>query len=529
MSTVPPSPLAVELRQITVRFARCVANDRVDLRVKQGEVHALVGENGAGKSTLMKTLGGLYHPDSGQVLINGQPVQFRSPADAIKAGIGMVHQHFMLVSPFTVAENVVLGQEGGALLHPRQAQEHVAELAARYRMKVDPAARVADLGVGQQQRVEILKVLFREARIIILDEPTAVLTPQEVDEFFVTIGELKAAGATIIIITHKLREVMALSDNLTILRGGRNVAALATSETSPEEIARLMVGRDVILPTLAREMQADLASKQARESEQAGPPTDAAEPEEPVAAPAIVSVRNLKLAPRGTGQPLRDLNFEIRAGEILGIAGVEGNGQSELVEVLTGLRLPSSGTIQLGDTDITRLSPKKRLEAGLACVPEDRHRRGLVLDFTLRENLLLGRHHRRSDGPRMFTRRGAADMLDQFDVRPANIRARASQLSGGNQQKVIVAREFTRGARFLIASQPTRGVDLGAIEFIHGKLLELRSQGAAVLLVSAELSEVLALSDRIAVMYAGRIVYLAKNQGLTEHSLGIYMAGGQPA
>lgn len=519
MSAAPPVP-AVELVQITRRFARALANDRVDLTVAKGEVHALVGENGAGKSTLMKILGGLYQPDSGEIRIDGKRQHFRSPADAIDAGVGMVHQHFMLVPPFTVAENVMLGLEGGALLKASEAEARVADLAQKYRMAVDPAAKVADLGVGQQQRVEILKVLYRRANIIILDEPTAVLTPQEVDEFFVTIGELKAAGSTIIIITHKLREVMALSDSLTIVRGGRNVAALKTSQTSPEEIARLMVGRSVVLPTLAREIEGYEGP--------AAPASSAAAAAAPTVRP-VLEIKELNLTPRGTGQALRDLNLTVAPGEVLGIAGVEGNGQSELIEVLTGLRRPTSGKIELGGKVITYMSPRERLEAGLACVPEDRHRRGLILDFTLRENLLLGRHHRGSDGPRMFTRAGALDVLKKFDVRPASIRARASQLSGGNQQKVIVAREFTRGAKLLIASQPTRGVDLGAIEFIHGKLLELREQGTGILLVSAELSEILALSDRVAVMYAGQVVYSAVNRGLTEHDLGIYMAGGSPA
>lgn len=521
MSQAVATP-AVELKQITRRFARALANDRVDLTVVRGEVHALVGENGAGKSTLMKILGGLYRQDSGNVRIDGRLHHFHSPADAIKAGIGMVHQHFMLVPPFTVAENVMLGLEGGALLNAREAEAKVAELAAKYRMTVDPAARVQDLGVGQQQRVEILKVLYRNANIIILDEPTAVLTPQEVDEFFVTIGELKAAGSTIIIITHKLREVMALSDSLTILRGGRNVAALKTKDTTPEEIARLMVGRSVVLPTLAREIEGSISGPVA-----ANPAATDVMQTEP--APAVLRIRDLELTPRGTGQGLRNLNLNVAAGEILGIAGVEGNGQSELIEVLTGLRRANRGKIELAGHDISHMSPRERLEAGLACVPEDRHRRGLILDFTLRENLMLGRHHRRSDGASMFTRSGATDVLKRFDVRPPNIRARASQLSGGNQQKVIVAREFTRGAKLLIASQPTRGVDLGAIEFIHSKLLELRELGAGILLVSAELSEILALSDRVAVMYAGRIVFTAVNRGIAEHDLGIYMAGGSPA
>jgi general nucleoside transport system ATP-binding protein len=509
------SQAAAELVEITRRFAHVVANDRVSLRAPKGEVHALVGENGAGKSTLMKILGGLYQPDSGEIRIDGQPVKFRSPADAIRAGIGMVHQHFMLVPPFTVAENVMLGQEDGFTLTPKVARNKVAALASKFRMDVNPAAKVQDLGVGEQQRVEILKVLYRNARIIILDEPTAVLTPQEVDDFFVTIRELKTSGVTIVIITHKLREVMALADSLTILRGGRSIASMRTIDTTPEEIARLMVGRDVVLPVLAREMDEAVSAS-----------TLEPKPARPVASVPALIVRHIDYTPRGHGSTLRDVSFEVNAGEILGIAGVEGNGQSELLDILTGLRAGKNGSVILCGNNISHASPRARFAAGLASVPEDRHRCGLVLDFTLRENLLLGRHHNRKDGPRLFTRRGAREMLQQFDVRPPNINARASQLSGGNQQKVVVAREFTRGGRFLIAAQPTRGVDLGAIEFIHTKLLELRAAGTAILLVSAELSEILALSDRIAVMYAGRIVFCGPNRGLTEHDLGIHMCGG---
>ena len=506
---------------ITRCFARVVANDNVSLSVADGEVHAIVGENGAGKSTLMKILYGLYQPDSGTIRVNGSLSQFRSPADAIAAGIGMVHQHFMLVPPFTVAENVILGEEPASVgfVSREAAAARVAELAERYRLAVDPRAVVADLGVGEQQRVEILKILYRNARIVILDEPTAVLTPQEVDALFVTIRELQSAGKTIIIITHKLREVMALSRRLTVLRDGRNVAVLETAGTSPEEIARLMVGRDVVLPGLAREIR-KMRSPDDSTIESAGARAE-------LCSPTALDVVDLCLKPQKGIHALHQVSFSVAPGEILGIAGVEGNGQAELLDCLTGLRAATSGSILLDRHDVTRLSPRRKFAAGLACIPEDRQRKGLILDFNLRENLSLGRHRERGIGCRLSSSRAAA-MLEEFDVRPPQAGLKASHLSGGNQQKLIVAREFTRDARVLIAAQPTRGIDLGAVEFIHGKLLGLRSRNMAILLVSAELSEILALSDRIAVMYDGRIVFAAPNRNLTEHDLGIWMAGGHP-
>ncbi len=527
---------AVEMLGITRAFARVVANERITLRVHEGEIHALVGENGAGKSTLMKILYGLYRPDSGEIRVHGRPVHFRSPADAIAAGIGMVHQHFMLIPPFTVAENVVLGDERfrWGLYKPRETVQRIAELAQRYAIPIDPRALVADLSVGEQQRVEILKILYRKASIIILDEPTAVLTPQEVDALFHTIRQLARDGKTIIIITHKLREVMALSDRLTVLRNGRVVGTMETHATTPEEIARLMVGREVILPTLAREI--------AKARETAGGQTALVESSstlclsdgEQAAHLPAESVRSLPTPLRvekvclqhGRGQPLLgNISFEVKAGEIVGIAGVEGNGQKELLEVLTGLTLPTQGAIHVNGCDVTRLAPRARFAAGMACIPEDRQRQGLILDFDLRENLLLGRHHDWKVA-RKFDEEAARRRLEEFDVRPAQPWLRASQLSGGNQQKLIVAREFTRGAPLLIAAHPTRGIDLGAIEFIHRKLLELRANGVAILLISAELSEILALSDRILVMYGGRIVHETPNRGVSEQELGIFMAGG---
>jgi general nucleoside transport system ATP-binding protein len=519
----PVSP-AVEMDGITRRFAHALANDRVTLRVAAGSVHALVGENGAGKSTLMKILYGELRPDSGTMRVEGSPARFRSPADAIARGIGMVHQHFMLVPPFTVAENVILGDERArwGVLAKRRAEDRVAELSERYHLAVDPRAAVAGLGVGQQQRVEILKVLHRDARIIILDEPTAVLTPGEVGELFATVREMRAAGKTIIIITHKLREVTALSDRVTVLRAGRRVADSATADTTLEQIARLMVGREVLVPALARQL--DATATAGGRGEQAPSPAPAHDPIRADATPAL-RADDISLRVRGGAAMLSGVSLQVLPGEILGIAGVEGNGQTQLAEVLTGLRAPTSGRVEIGGRDVTRLGPRARFAAGMACIPEDRHRNGLILGFTLGENLKLGRH-REEGATRRFSRAGACSLLQRFDVRPPDPGAPARRLSGGNQQKLVVAREVTRGAHVLVACQPTRGVDLGAVEFIHRHILELREAGCAVILISAELSEILALSDRVAVMYGGRIVFTAPNTGLAEHDLGIHMAGG---
>lgn len=520
--------------EITRAFARVVANDRVTLRVRHGEIHALVGENGAGKSTLMKILYGLYRPDSGEIRIHGRAVRFRSPADAIAAGIGMVHQHFMLVPPFTVAENVILGDERVrfGIYRPDEAEARVAKLIGQYSMVLDPRARVADLSVGEQQRVEILKILYRDASIIVLDEPTAVLTPQEVEMLFATIRRLRESGKTIIIITHKLHEVMALSQRLTVLRGGKWIATLETNSTTPEKIARLMVGRDVILPTLARDIQKLRQRSSEKPARQENDNLRGCKsPARGAAAVQCLPLRveGVELRRPGRERPaLCNISFQVNPGEIVGIAGVEGNGQKELIEVLTGLALPTSGSIFINGVDVTVACPRAKFAAGMACIPEDRQRQGLVLDFDLRENLLLGRHHDWREA-RRFTWERARRLLEDFDVRPPDPRLRAAQLSGGNQQKLVAAREFTRGATLLVAAHPTRGIDLGAIEFLHGKLLELRARGVGILLISSELSEILALSDRVLVMYGGRIVFEAPNRELREHDLGIYMAGGLPA
>jgi len=497
---------AVALRNVTRRFGTCVANDDVSLELEPGTVHAIVGENGAGKTTLMRVLYGLIAPTGGHVEIDGRAVQIRRPADAMRLGLGMVHQHFMLVGPLTVAENVCLGREpggAGGRLDRRRAEAEVAQLSERYGLPVDPKARVSTLSVGGQQRVEILKALYHEARVLILDEPTAVLTPQEVDDLFRVLRELKKAGTTIVLITHKLAEVKALADHVTVMRGGRVVGGGPASELSVERIAELMVGRAV-------------SSLHDR---------GAATPGEP-----LLEVRGLTVRDERGLEAVRDVSLVVRAGEIVGIAGVEGNGQHELIECLAGLRRAERGEIVCAGRALSGRSAAEHARAGLAHVPSDRLRRGLVPPFTLAENLVLGRQREAAVGhgallqPSALARR-ASPLLQEFDVRPPDPAARAEQLSGGNQQKVVVARELTRGARVVLAAHPTRGVDLGAIEFIHRRLLAERDGGHGVLLVSSELSEILALADRVLVMYEGRIVHETTRTAADERTLGLYMAG----
>jgi len=494
----------IELTGIIKRFPGVTACDQINLTVEAGTIHALVGENGAGKSTLMNLLYGLIQPDAGELRLDGELLENHSPTAAIARGIGMVHQHFMLVPTLTVAENVVLGNEPrwGPLLDRRRAVRDVAELAARYQLAVDPKARVGQLSVGIQQRVEILKVLYRGARILILDEPTAVLTPQEVVELFDVLRRLKAKGTTIIIITHKLDEVMRLSDRVTVLRHGRVSGSLHTSQATREGLARLMVGRDVLLDV----------------------PRTPSHPGEPRLCVAGLTVRDARGLPA-----VRGVDFQIRAGEILGIVGVEGNGQSELVEALTGLRSSRAGTISVDGEDLTGAAPSRLHAAGVGHIPEDRRRHGLVLEFDLAQNLILGRQA----DTRFWKfwlrpgaiRREAVRAIDEYDVRPGTPEAAVSSLSGGNQQKLVLAREFSRELRLLIASQPTRGVDIGAIAFIHQQILAARDRGVAVLLVSAELDEVLALSDRIAVIYEGRLVGTMPAEQADRQSLGLMMSG----
>ena len=500
-------PAAVELIGISKTFSRVKANDDVHLRVEAGEIHALVGENGAGKSTLMKILYGLYSADRGEIRIQGRPARFRGPADALRSGLGMVHQHFMLVKPFTVAENILLGSEGAGALGrlPRAAAaRRIREVSELYGLQVEPEARVESLPVGVQQRVEILRVLMHGAEILIFDEPTAVLTPQEASEFFAVLSRLREAGKTVLLITHKLDEVMAVSSRVTVMRAGRVVSALSTRDTSPRELARLMVGREIRL----------------------GGRVAPGHPGE-----AVLEVRDLRVSDARKLPIVRGVGFEVRAGEILGIAGVEGNGQTGLIEAISGLRLPDSGQVRLCGNDITRAAVLERTRLGLGHIPEDRHERGLVMDLSVSENYLLGRQREPEFTSGGFLRRApiaamARRLTAEFDVRPADPELPARALSGGNQQKLVAAREFSRDPRLLIAAQPTRGLDIGAIEFIHGRLVAARDQGKAVLLVSADLQEVMALADRILVLYRGQIAGEVTGAAATEEGLGLWMLGG---
>jgi len=501
--------LAVELEGIAKAFGSCIANDGVSLRVEQGSIHALVGENGAGKTTLMKILFGLYQPDAGTIRLHGQAVRLRTPADALARGIGMVHQHFMLVRPFTVAENLTLAHEHtrGPFLDTRRAVAEVRALSERHGLKVDSEAKVENLSVGEQQRVEILKALYHGAKILILDEPTAVLTPQETEDLFRVLRALKAQGTTIILITHKLREVLEVADHVTVMRGGKTVGERRTGDTSIAELAELMVGRPVLLEV----------------------PKAPAQPGQPVLEIGALEVLDARGLPA-----VRGLSLTVRAGEIVGIAGVEGNGQAELVEALTGLRRWSAGDARLHGVSLKGLAPRAIAGKGVGHVPADRWQRGLVLDYTLEDNLIFGRHREPEFGrgvtfDRPAVRAFADRLLRAFDIRPPEREARARQLSGGNQQKVIVAREFSKEGDLLLAAHPTRGIDLGAIEFIHRAVVKSRDAGRAVLLVSAELGELLSLADRIVVMYEGQIAFEAMAHATNERELGEYMTGRQRA
>jgi simple sugar transport system ATP-binding protein len=501
----------LEVRGVTKRFPGVIANQDIDFTLHAGEIHCLLGENGAGKSTLMNVVFGLYQPDAGEILVRGEPVRYRSSADAIARGMGMVHQHFKLIPVFTVAENVVLGDEirKGPLLDLETARERIRELGQRYGLAVDPDALVSDLSVGEQQRVELVKALYREADILILDEPTAVLTPGEVDDFFAIVRNLVDQGKSIVFITHKLREVLAVADRITVLRLGR-VAGTADPRTATQQsLANLMVGRDVVFEV------------------DKGP----AHPTVP-----ILRVRGLEVDDDRGSQTVRGLDLEVRAGEIFGVAGVEGNGQRELVEALTGIRAIGGGTVEIAGTDVTGWSPRAITELGVGHVPEDRGKHGLVSTFSIADNLVLNRYHHapfsrrflRQDGPILEQ---ARELVQRFDVRARAVTDPVSTLSGGNQQKVIIARELSGEPRLLFAAQPTRGLDVGSIEFIHRRLIELRDQGCAVLLVSAELDEILALSDRIGVLYRGALVGTFERPAATREHLGLLMASGaqQPA
>ena len=493
----------LELHGITKRFGGLVANDHIDLVVQPGEIRALLGENGAGKTTLMNVLYGLLQADEGEILINDQPVHIRSPKDAINAGVGMVHQHFMLVPVFTVAENVTLGVErvrGLGLLDRGRARRDVLDLSERYGLQVDPDTRVEDLSVGVQQRVEIIKALLRDASVLVLDEPTAVLTPSETEDLFRIMRELRAGGRSIVFISHKLREVQAIADSITVIRRGKVVAERPPS-TSDAELAALMVGRSV----------------QLRVSK------TAARPEA-----VRLEVQNLMIPSERAEHAVRDVSFQVRGGEILGIAGVQGNGQTELCEALMGLR-PAVGSVRLDGTEISHASTRDRLRAGIGYIPEDRREDGLVGDFSVAENLILDVFDRPpfASGPAMKPaeiRRSAMAQVAEYDVRTTSVSTRVGTLSGGNQQKVIVARELSRNNKLLLASQPTRGLDVGSIEFVHSQIVAQRDRGVAVVIVSSELDEIYALSDRIAVMYEGRIVGFC-GPDTPEAELGLMMAG----
>ncbi|HEY8237235.1 MAG TPA: ABC transporter ATP-binding protein [Gaiellaceae bacterium] len=495
----------LELRGITKQFPGVLANDHVDFELRRGEVHALLGENGAGKSTLMNILYGLYHPDEGQILVKGEPVRFHSPKDAINRGIGMVHQHFMLIPVMTVAENIVLANEptrAGLLLDTDAADRRVRELSRSFNFAIDPDARVESITVGQQQRVEILKALYRNADILILDEPTAVLTPQEANELFEILRTLTREGMSVIFITHKLNEVLEIADRITVVRRGKRIDTVDRQGATEEGLARMMVGREVLLRV-----------------------------EKPVSAPGdpVLTVDDLHVFDDRGLEAVRGVSFEVRGGEIVGIAGVDGNGQTELIDAITGLRKAASGRVGVGGRNVTGATPSRILDSGLGHIPEDRQRRGLVLEFSLAENVALHDYDKAPGSrsgwlfPRQLIRR-ARELLTQFDVRGGGPQTLASALSGGNQQKVVLAREIGRGPSVLIAAQPTRGLDVGAIEFVHRRLVEARDNGKAVLLVSLELDEIISLSDRTLVLYEGEIV-AQHGPDVTEDQLGIEMTG----
>ncbi|MCL4516220.1 MAG: ABC transporter ATP-binding protein [Firmicutes bacterium] len=497
----------VQMKGIGKVFPGVVANDGIDLEIIPGEIHTLLGENGAGKTTLMNVLYGLYQPDAGEIYLRGRRVAIGDPNVAIALGIGMVHQHFMLIPPFTVAENIVLGDEprkGRVFIDMKKAIRDVEAISEKYGLKVDPLARVENISVSMQQRVEILKALHRGAEILILDEPTAVLIPQEVRELKMITDNLAAQGKAIIFITHKLKEVMAMSHRITVIRRGKVAGSVNPQETTPAALASMMVGREVLLQV------------------EKGP----ASPGE-----TLLSVENLEAVNNRKLPALRGISFELRAGEILGIAGVDGNGQSELVEVITGLRKANGGRLQIKGRDMTNKGPRQMAEAGVAHIPEDRQKRGLILDFNVAENLILGSYFKRPFArginlryDRVYSH--ARELIKEFDVRTPHEKTPAKSLSGGNQQKVILAREFDMSPEILVAAQPTRGLDVGAIEFVHHRLVEQRDKGKAILLVSLELDEILSLSDRIAVMYGGKIVGMVDAADADEEELGLMMAGG---
>ncbi len=498
---------AVEMKNITKRFPGMIANKNVNFDLNQREIHVLLGENGAGKTTLMNILYGIYNQDEGDIFINGEKVKIKTPKDAIALGVGMVHQHFMLVHNFTVAENIVLGCEPkkfGFVFDKKEAVKKVKELIDKYEFNIDPEMKIEDISVGQQQKVEILKILYRGAEIIILDEPTAVLIPSEIEELEVIMKNLTKEGKSIILITHKLKEVMSMSDRITIIRRGEVIDTLNTNKTSMDEIANLMVGRAVDLNVYKERAQI---------------------------LPEILKVKELKAKDNRGLDVLKGVNFEVKSGEIFGIAGVGGNGQSELVEVITGIRKCYDGEIIFDRENIENLTPKEIIKKKLSSIPEDRHKTGLILQHSLYENAILGMQDDKKFNKGMFLdykeiRKHTLNIIKEFDVRTVDENVEASKLSGGNQQKLIVGREIYKNPKLIIAVQPTRGLDIGAIEYIHRRLIEERDKGKAILLVSLELDEVLSLSDRVGVMYDGKILKVLERDELDEQKIGVLMAGG---
>jgi general nucleoside transport system ATP-binding protein len=503
MSTV------LEAKGISKRFPGVLANDAVNFDLRKGEIHALLGENGAGKTTLMNVLYGLYRPDGGEILVNDQATVFDSPKDAISVGIGMVHQHFMLIPVFTVAENIMLGSETlkGLALDRKGVSAQVTSLSHQYGLDVDPNAVVQELPVGLQQRVEIVKALYRRAEILILDEPTAVLTPQEADDLFRIMRDLTSRGVSIIFITHKLREVMAVSDRITVMRAGKVIGTTTPGETDEAHLASMMVGRDVIL-----------------EVEKA--PARPASP--------VLEIKDLRVQDNRGIEMVSNVSFTVRAGEILGIAGVQGNGQTELVEAITGLRAPRHGQVLLSEHDDTGKPPRHLIEHGMAHIPEDRQKHGIVMQYTIADNMVLCTYYAAPFASKLGVLNNraidlnATKLIQQFDVRAPSPYVATATLSGGNQQKVIVARELSRPIHLLVANQPTRGLDVGSIEYIHKQIIKKRDEGCAVLLVSAELDEIMQLSDRIAVMYRGKITAIMPTSEATKEALGLLMAGANP-
>lgn len=497
----------IEMREITKIFGEFVANDKINLHLRRGEIHALLGENGAGKSTLMNMLAGLLEPTSGEITVNGQVVKLDSPSKAASLGIGMVHQHFMLVEAFTVAENIILGSEvtKNGVLDIKKASQEIKELSEKYGLAVDPSAKIEDISVGAQQRVEILKTLYRGADILIFDEPTAVLTPAEIDELMVIMKNLVKEGKSIILITHKLDEIRAVSDRVTVIRRGKSIETVEIAGATNQDLAEMMVGRSVSFTT----------EKQA------------SEPKE-----VVLSIKDLVVHENRGIPAVKNLSLDVRAGEIVGIAGIDGNGQSELIQAITGLRKVKSGSIKIKGEEVVGLPPRKITEMQVSHVPEDRHRDGLVLDMSISENIALQTYYKEplsKNGILNYTNihKYARKLMEEFDVRAANDYVPASALSGGNQQKAIIAREVDRDPDLLIVSQPTRGLDVGAIEYIHKRLIGERDKGKAVLVVSFELDEILNLSDRIAVIHDGKIQGIVTPAETNKQELGILMAGGE--